>query len=116
VLDTPPSRNALDFLEAPTRLTHFFEGRALRLLLAHPPVPQRDAATAAALSAAIGEALADLVLAAGERAQVLAARDQTGIQRLEEALGDVPRVLVPLLESGLGELETLGAVARELLP
>jgi len=28
----------------------------------------------------------------------------------------VPRVLVPLLESGLGELETLGAVARELLP
>jgi anion-transporting ArsA/GET3 family ATPase len=216
VLDTPPSRNTLDFLRAPERLLQFFDARTLRVLLApagigarlagragapalalirhligvdllgeislflsaigsliggfrdrasavasllqdpatafvmvstpesepvresiafasqlraaglplaglvvnryHPPVPQRDAATAAALSAAIGEALADLVLAAGERAQVLAARDQTGIQRLEEALGDVPRVLVPLLESGLGELETLGAVARELLP
>jgi anion-transporting ArsA/GET3 family ATPase len=33
VLDTPPSRNALDFLDAPDRLTHFLEGRALRALL-----------------------------------------------------------------------------------
>lgn len=34
VVDTPPSRNALDFLEAPDRLTGFFEGRALRMFLA----------------------------------------------------------------------------------
>ena len=34
VLDTPPSRNALDFLDAPERLTKFLEGRALRALLA----------------------------------------------------------------------------------
>jgi anion-transporting ArsA/GET3 family ATPase len=34
VLDTPPSRNALDFLDAPERLTGFFEGRALRVFLA----------------------------------------------------------------------------------
>lgn len=33
VLDTPPSRNALDFLDAPDRLTQFFEGRALQVLL-----------------------------------------------------------------------------------
>jgi anion-transporting ArsA/GET3 family ATPase len=33
VLDTPPSRNALDFLDAPDRLTRFLEGRALRALL-----------------------------------------------------------------------------------
>jgi anion-transporting ArsA/GET3 family ATPase len=33
VLDTPPSRNALDFLDAPTRLTTFFQGRAIRLFL-----------------------------------------------------------------------------------
>jgi anion-transporting ArsA/GET3 family ATPase len=33
VLDTPPSRNALDFLDAPDRLTDFFEGRALKLFL-----------------------------------------------------------------------------------
>jgi anion-transporting ArsA/GET3 family ATPase len=30
VLDTPPSRNALDFLEAPRRLTSFLDGRALK--------------------------------------------------------------------------------------
>ena len=30
VLDTPPSRNALDFLDAPGRLMRFFDGRALR--------------------------------------------------------------------------------------
>ena len=34
VLDTPPSRNALDFLEAPTRLLGFLEGRALQVFLA----------------------------------------------------------------------------------
>jgi anion-transporting ArsA/GET3 family ATPase len=34
ILDTPPSRNALDFLDAPDRLTAFFQGRALRLFLA----------------------------------------------------------------------------------
>lgn len=33
VLDTPPSRNALDFLDAPDRLTNFFEGRALKVFL-----------------------------------------------------------------------------------
>ncbi len=30
VLDTPPSRNALDFLEAPGRLTSFLDGRAMK--------------------------------------------------------------------------------------
>jgi anion-transporting ArsA/GET3 family ATPase len=34
VLDTPPSRNALDFLSAPTRLIGFLEGRALQVFLA----------------------------------------------------------------------------------
>jgi anion-transporting ArsA/GET3 family ATPase len=34
VLDTPPSRNALDFLEAPTRLLGFMEGRALKVFVA----------------------------------------------------------------------------------
>jgi len=33
VLDTPPSRNALDFLDAPGRLTSFLEGRALRTFM-----------------------------------------------------------------------------------
>ncbi len=33
VLDTPPSRNAVDFLDAPGRLTSFLEGRALKTLI-----------------------------------------------------------------------------------
>ena len=33
VLDTPPTRNALDFLEAPRRLMQFIEGRALQVFL-----------------------------------------------------------------------------------
>jgi anion-transporting ArsA/GET3 family ATPase len=33
VLDTPPTRNALDFLDAPRRLTQFIEGRSLQLFL-----------------------------------------------------------------------------------
>jgi anion-transporting ArsA/GET3 family ATPase len=33
VLDTPPSRNALDFLETPGRLLGFLEGRALKVFL-----------------------------------------------------------------------------------
>ncbi|HUB37037.1 MAG TPA: ArsA-related P-loop ATPase [Solirubrobacteraceae bacterium] len=34
VLDTPPSRNALDFLDAPGRMLAFMEGRALQVFLA----------------------------------------------------------------------------------
>src|SRR5580704_2802797 len=33
VLDTPPSRNALDFLDAPGRMLAFLEGRALQVFL-----------------------------------------------------------------------------------
>jgi anion-transporting ArsA/GET3 family ATPase len=33
VLDTPPSRNALDFLDAPKRLMQFIEGRALQVFM-----------------------------------------------------------------------------------
>lgn len=33
VLDTPPSRNALDFLDAPDRIAGFLEGRAVQALL-----------------------------------------------------------------------------------
>jgi anion-transporting ArsA/GET3 family ATPase len=34
ILDTPPSRNALDFLDTPTRMLGFLEGRALQVFLA----------------------------------------------------------------------------------
>src|SRR5256714_2561103 len=41
VLDTPPARNAVDFLEAPTRLLGFLEGRALKVFLAPGGVAAR---------------------------------------------------------------------------
>ncbi|MBA2350056.1 MAG: AAA family ATPase [Solirubrobacterales bacterium] len=34
ILDTPPSRNALDFLDAPARISQFFQGRAIKVFLA----------------------------------------------------------------------------------
>ena len=32
IVDTPPTRNAVDFLDAPSRMTEFFGGRLLRWL------------------------------------------------------------------------------------
>ena len=41
VVDTPPSRSALDFLDAPERLSSFLDGRFLRLMLAPTKGPVR---------------------------------------------------------------------------
>jgi anion-transporting ArsA/GET3 family ATPase len=41
IVDTPPSRSALDFLDAPERLASLLEGRFLRLLLAPARGPLR---------------------------------------------------------------------------
>ena len=41
VVDTPPSRSALDFLDAPERLSSFLDGRLIRLLVAPARGPAR---------------------------------------------------------------------------
>ena len=41
VVDTPPSRSALDFLDAPERLSSFLDGRFIRLLIAPTRGPAR---------------------------------------------------------------------------
>ncbi len=41
VVDTPPSRSALDFLDAPERLSSFLDGRFIRVLLAPAKGPAR---------------------------------------------------------------------------
>ncbi|WP_210651189.1 ArsA family ATPase [Nocardioides sp. SYSU D00065] len=41
VVDTPPSRSALDFLDSPERLSSFLDGRLIRLLLAPARGPAR---------------------------------------------------------------------------
>ncbi|WP_372736088.1 ArsA family ATPase, partial [Nocardioides sp.] len=41
IVDTPPSRSALDFLDAPERLSSFLDGRFIRLMLAPARGPAR---------------------------------------------------------------------------
>jgi len=41
VVDTPPSRSALDFLDAPERLSSFLDGRFVRLLMAPAKGPAK---------------------------------------------------------------------------
>ncbi len=57
VLDTPPSRNALDFLDAPGRLARFFDGRTLRLVLAQGSLASRFARRAGSPIVAVLERL-----------------------------------------------------------
>jgi anion-transporting ArsA/GET3 family ATPase len=52
VLDTPPSRHALDFLEAPRRLSRLIEGRAIQAFL-----PKADSLVARAASKVIQKIL-----------------------------------------------------------
>jgi len=47
VVDTPPSRSALDFLDAPRRLTHFLENRIFKALMAPTRVGLRFIGVAA---------------------------------------------------------------------
>ena len=68
VLDTPPSRNALDFIHAPTRLTQFFGGRAMRAVRAP-------------------SGLASKVLGRGTSAGLAVLRRLTGVDLLAEIRG-----------------------------
>jgi len=47
VVDTPPTRNALDFLDAPERLVHFLDHRLYRVLVAPTRLGMRVASAAA---------------------------------------------------------------------
>jgi len=50
VLDTPPTRNALDFLDAPRRLTQFIEGRSLRVFMRPTGIAARVAGRGATVA------------------------------------------------------------------
>jgi anion-transporting ArsA/GET3 family ATPase len=49
VLDTPPSRDALDFLDAPRRLTQFIEGRSMRIFIKPTGIGMRIAGRGASM-------------------------------------------------------------------
>ncbi len=82
VVDTPPSRSALDFLDAPQRLGSFLDGRLIRLLSAPAKVGGR--AYLKVVSAAVGSATGVLTKLLG--AQIL--RDvQTFVAALDTVFG-----------------------------
>jgi anion-transporting ArsA/GET3 family ATPase len=49
VLDTPPSRDALDFLDAPRRLTQFIEGRSMKVFMKPTGITMRIAGRGASM-------------------------------------------------------------------
>lgn len=53
VLDTPPTRNALDFLDAPRRLTQFIEGRSLKVFLKPTGLAAKVAGRGASVALAV---------------------------------------------------------------
>jgi anion-transporting ArsA/GET3 family ATPase len=53
VLDTPPTRNALDFLDAPKRLTQFIEGRSLRVFMRPTGLAARVAGRGASVALSV---------------------------------------------------------------
>jgi anion-transporting ArsA/GET3 family ATPase len=53
VLDTPPSRDALDFLDAPRRLTQFIEGRSLRMFMKPTGLAARVAGRGASVALSV---------------------------------------------------------------
>jgi anion-transporting ArsA/GET3 family ATPase len=64
VVDTPPSRSALDFLDAPARLGRFLDGRMLRLLLAPARTGGRSVFTLVTASFGLFSKLMDKILGA----------------------------------------------------
>jgi anion-transporting ArsA/GET3 family ATPase len=80
VVDTPPSRSALDFLDAPERLGSFLDGRFIRLLMA----PAR--AGGRAYMKVIG---AGFSLVAGVLTKILGAQLLTDLQTLVASLDSV---------------------------
>ena len=53
VLDTPPARNALDFLDAPRRLMQFIEGRSMRVFMKPTGVAARVAGRGAGVALSV---------------------------------------------------------------
>jgi anion-transporting ArsA/GET3 family ATPase len=64
VVDTPPSRSALDFLDAPARLGRFLDGRMLRLLLAPARAGGRSVFSVVTASFGLLSKLMDKILGA----------------------------------------------------
>ena len=76
VVDTPPSRSALDFLDAPERLSSFLDGRFIRIMLAPAKGPAK------LMTAGLG-------LVTGALTKVLGAQVLTDLQTFVAAIDTV---------------------------
>lgn len=94
VVDTPPGRSAMDFLDAPRRMTDFLEGRFLRMLLLPSFAPKQGLR----------------LLGVGTNLVVRTVGKITG----SELLGDVAQFF-RLFEGMYGEFRTRALQVRELL-
>jgi len=108
VLDTPPSRNALDFLDAPGRLLRFFEGRAVRMLLSQGGLATRVAGRASSPLLGVlarltgGDVLREIsafIIAIGSMIDGLAARAAAVSALLEDPATDFVLVSSPRREA-----------------
>ncbi|WP_219106601.1 ArsA family ATPase [Austwickia sp. TVS 96-490-7B] len=80
VVDTPPSRSALDFLDAPERLGSFLDGRFIRLLTAPAKVGGR---------AYVKVVQASMAVAGGALTRLLGAQMLADVQTLVAALDTI---------------------------
>jgi anion-transporting ArsA/GET3 family ATPase len=119
VLDTPPSRNALDFLDAPARLTRFFDGRALRMLVSQGGLASRAASRAGAplmgmlarlTGAGVLREITDFFAAIGGMVEGLGARAAA----VEALLRDPATTFVVVSSARGAVVEETIAFAREL--
>ncbi|MEA2318797.1 MAG: hypothetical protein QOD44_2986 [Solirubrobacteraceae bacterium] len=94
VLDTPPSRNALDFLDAPDRITGFLEGNTLKVFLAKP------------------RGLAGRLLGTGTSVVLSVLRRLTGVDLLED-LGAFFRSLGTLIDGFRERAEAVKALLAD---
>lgn len=127
MLDTPPSRHAIDFLQAPDRLieeTLFFGAELERAGMRRSAVilnrvhrldsgDSNQLTATARLTAALGTALAEKVARTHADVQRLARRDEDAVERLRAALHDEPICLLDR-ETDVHDIVGLIDLHREL--
>jgi anion-transporting ArsA/GET3 family ATPase len=93
VVDTPPSRNALDFLDAPDRMTRFLDHRLVRILLFPTRATMRVAGVAAqgalrSLSRVIGSEVIEDAMTFFQAFEGMEEGFRTRAQKVLELLGE----------------------------
>src|SRR5438445_777776 len=105
VVDTPPARHAVDFLDAPRRLANLLDSRAFAIL--------KDPTS---ILPAAGSRLAPLIAASYADLRALGARQEATLAPLVESARAPVLAEVPLLATDPGSLADLAAIARYLFP